>query len=85
MSQTRGKRKVFAGTVVSDKTDKTRVVSVERVFRHAFYGKTMRRHVKFYAHDETNASARGDRVEIMSSRPMSKLKRWRVTKIINKR
>ena len=81
----RGKKKVFQGLVTSDKMNKTRVVSVERVFRHPFYAKTLKRHVKFYAHDEGNESKTGDVVEIMAMRPLSKLKRWRVMKIVSKR
>ena len=63
---------------------KTRIISVERVFQHSFYGKTLKRHAKFYAHDEGNESHSGDVVEIMSVRPLSKLKKWRVTKVISK-
>jgi len=80
----RSRRKTVTGKVVSDKMAKTRVVDVERRFRHAFYGKVMTRRSKFYAHDEANESKVGDLVELMETRPLSKLKRWRVTKIVTK-
>ena len=80
----RADRKSVTGVVVSDKMDKTRVISVERTYRHAFYDKTMRKNVKFYPHDEANESKAGDVVEIVSVRPLSKLKRWRVARIIEK-
>jgi len=82
--ESRARRKVLRGLVVSDKMQKTRVVSVEHVVRHAFYDKTLRRHHKFYAHDEANESKSGDLVEITSTRPLSALKRWRVSRIVEK-
>lgn len=78
----RGRRHVFQGVVVSDKTDKTRVVRVERQVRHPFYEKMMRKHTKFYVHDEGNESREGDLVEIMATRPISKLKRWRLVRVV---
>jgi small subunit ribosomal protein S17 len=66
------------GVVVSDKGDKTVVVQVERTFLHPVMRKTVRRHKKFHAHDETNACKEGDRVEIGECAPKSKLKRWEV-------
>ncbi|OGS55193.1 MAG: 30S ribosomal protein S17 [Elusimicrobia bacterium RIFOXYB2_FULL_62_6] len=81
---TRAARKVFRGVVVSDKMDKTRVVSVEHTTRHPGYDKTMKKHSKFYAHDEGNASHAGDLVELVSTRPLSALKRWRISRIIEK-
>lgn len=84
MSQTRGKRKVFVGVVVSDKMDKTVVVAVDRLARHPLYKKVVRRTSKFYAHDEHNECRVGDIVEIMETRPLSKLKRWRVVRIIQR-
>jgi len=78
----RGRRKVFIGTVVSDKMDKTVVVKVERTFRHPVYGKVVKSHKKFYAHDEDNRCKVGDTVKIMETRPISKLKRWRVMEIL---
>lgn len=78
----RDARKSFEGIVVSDKMDKTRIIRVERSIRHKFYEKVMRKSSKFAAHDETNASKEGDLVEIMSTRPLSKTKRWRVVRVI---
>ncbi len=69
-------RKVLTGTVVSDKMDKTVVVRVERTTRHPLYGKVVRTHKKYHAHDEENACNEGDMVRIIESRPMSKRKRW---------
>lgn len=80
----RNARKAFRGIVVSDKMAKTRVIKVERTTRHAAYSKTQRSHEKFYAHDEGNESRTGDTVEIVSTRPMSSLKRWRVSRVIEK-
>jgi len=84
MSQMRGKRKVFVGVVVSDKMDKTVVVAVDRLVRHPLYKKVVRRTSKFYAHDEHNECRVGDIVEIMETRPLSKLKRWRVVRIVQR-
>ncbi len=76
--ETRGKRKVLNGVVVSDKMDKTRTVAVERLVHDARYGKTLKRAAKFHAHDEANESRVGDKVEIMSTRPVSKTTKWRI-------
>ncbi|MDI9412573.1 MAG: 30S ribosomal protein S17 [Bacillota bacterium] len=84
MSNERNVRRTRTGVVVSDKMDKTVVVSVERKVRHPLYGKIMRRTVTFKAHDELNECGMGDRVRIMETRPISKQKRWRVTEIIEK-
>lgn len=81
---TRGRRKVRVGTVVSDRMDKTVVVAVERIMRHPLYGKTVKRTRKFHAHDENNECQVGDVVEIMETRPLSKTKRWRVARVIQK-
>jgi len=78
----RNRRRGFVGIVVSDKADKTRVVNVQRLVRHPRYEKIVRRRSKFYVHDEENASHLGDKVEIMSTRPMSKLKRWRLVRVV---
>ena len=78
----RNKRKRIEGVVVSDRMDKTRVVTVERTVRHPFYEKIMRKNGKFYVHDEANESREGDLVEIMSTRPLSKLKRWRLVRVV---
>jgi len=80
----RGTRKVRQGRVISDKMDKTVVVAVESLVRHPLYGRIMRKTTKFKAHDEQNASHEGDLVEIMETRPLSREKRWRVTRVIEK-
>jgi small subunit ribosomal protein S17 len=72
------------GIVVSDKMDRTVVVSVERQVRHGLYGKAQRRTSTFMAHNEGNAAKLGDRVAIVESRPMSRRKRWVVTRVIEK-
>ncbi len=78
----RGLRKTLEGIVVSDKMDKTRVVRVSRSIRHPFYEKIMSKSKKFHAHDENNTAREGDVVEIASTRPLSKLKRWRIVRIV---
>lgn len=70
------------GTVVSDKMQKTRVVEVARVYRHKKYKKTVRETKKYYVHDENNISKIGDKVKIEFSRPISKLKRWKLVEIV---
>ena len=82
--ETRAQRKVLTGVVVSDKMDKTRTVKVERLVHDARHGKTLKRAAKFHAHDEANESKLGDKVEIMSTRPVSKTTKWRVSKIVEK-
>ena len=82
--ETRAQRKVLTGVVVSDKMDKTRTVQVERLVHDARSGKTLKRATKFHAHDEANESKLGDKVEIMSTRPVSKTTKWRVSKIVEK-
>ena len=77
-------RKVREGLVVSDKMDKTIVVTVEDRVKHALYGKVMRRTSKLKAHDEQNECGIGDRVLIMETRPLSATKRWRVVQILEK-
>lgn len=79
----RNNRKVREGTVVSNKMDKTVVVQVERRVRHPLYGKIIRRTGRFKAHDDIKCDV-GDRVEIMETRPISREKRWRITRIIEK-
>jgi small subunit ribosomal protein S17 len=76
------RRKVRIGRVVSNKMQKTVVVAVEWRQRHPLYGKAMRRVTKFYAHDEYGRCKVGDLVKIVETRPLSKLKRWRVVEII---
>ena len=73
------------GTVVSDKMDKTVVVAVERKVRHALYGKSQRKTSKFVAHNERNEAKVGDTVAIAESRPLSRRKRWIVTRVVTKR
>jgi small subunit ribosomal protein S17 len=80
----RGIKRQLVGTVVSDKMDKTAVVQVERLVKHPLYKKYIRRRNKFAAHDNDNRCNIGDRVLITESRPISKLKRWRITDIIEK-
>ena len=77
-------RKVREGLVVSDKMDKTVVVSVEDRVKHALYGKVLRRTSKLKAHDEQNECGIGDRVLVMETRPLSATKRWRVVQILEK-
>ncbi len=73
------------GKVVSDKPDKTIIVEVKRRVQHPLYKKFIVKRKKFYAHDERNEASIGDIVQIVSSRPLSKLKRWRLDKILEKR
>ncbi len=80
----RNARKIREGVVVSDKMDKTVVVSVEDRVKHALYGKVMRRTSKLKAHDEENDADVGDRVLIMETRPLSATKRWRVVEILER-
>lgn len=82
-TEARGARKVREGYVTSNKMTKTVVVRIERRFRHPLYGKIVIRTEKFKAHDELGCDV-GDRVEIMETRPLSKEKRWRVSRIIEK-
>jgi small subunit ribosomal protein S17 len=77
-------RKVREGTVVSTKMDKTIIVAVTDRVRHRRYGKTMQRTSRFYAHDDTNDAREGDRVRITETRPLSKLKRWRVVEVLER-
>jgi small subunit ribosomal protein S17 len=80
----RGRRKVRSGVVISDSMDKTVVVKVETLVRHPLYGRIVRRTTKFKAHDENNDCGIGDKVELMETRPLSKDKRWRVSRIVEK-
>jgi small subunit ribosomal protein S17 len=83
-SQDRGRRKSRIGTVVSDKMEKTVVVKVERRYAHPLYGKQVTRTKKYHAHDENNEFHVGDVVRITETRPLSKLKRWRVAELIER-
>ena len=75
-------RKTEIGNVVSDKMDKTIVVAVEDSVKHSLYGKIVKQTKRLKAHDENNECKVGDRVEIMETRPLSRDKRWRLTKIV---
>ncbi len=78
-----GKAEIL-GVVVSDKMQKSVVVAVERQVRHGLYGKTQRRTRRFTAHDKANAARVGDRVALVEGRPLSRQKRWVVTRIVEK-
>lgn len=78
----RGLRRKLIGTVVSNGTDKTALVLVERLTKHASYKKYVRRRAKYMAHDPQNRCQVGDRVRIIESRPISKRKRWQVLEIL---
>ena len=80
----RNLRKTRVGKVVSDKMAKTIVVAIEDNVKHPTYGKIIKRTLKVHAHDENNECGIGDTVEIMETRPLSKTKRWRLVKIIEK-
>ena len=84
MTETRAFRKTRIGQVVSDKMDKTIVVAIEDSVRHPLYKKTLKRTYKLKAHDENNECGIGDTVEVMETRPLSKDKRWRLIRIIEK-
>lgn len=83
-SQTRKRRKVRVGVVVSDSRDKTVTVEVPNLAGHPQYDKIVRKSEKFHAHDEANDANVGDTVRIMETRPMSKTKRWRVVEIVER-
>ena len=83
-SQVRGSRRTAVGVVTSDKMKKTRRVEIPRLEKHPRYGKYIKRRTICYAHDEKNESQVGDTVEIMEARPMSKLKRWRMVRVVKK-
>lgn len=80
----RNLRKTRIGLVVSNKMDKSIVISVERKVKHPIYGKFVKKTAKFMAHDETNSCGIGDTVTIMETRPLSKNKNWRLVEIIEK-
>jgi len=80
----RNLRKTKLGVVSSNKMDKTITVSVERKVKHPLYGKFVKKSTKFHAHDEKNECSIGDTVKIMESRPLSKLKRWRLVEVVEK-
>ena len=81
---TTSSRKTRSGTVVSDRMDKTVVVSVQRQIAHPLYGKRVQKRSRFYAHDEGNEYRVGDVVRIVETRPLSKQKRWRVVELLER-
>ena len=78
------KRKTRTGKVIGDKMNKTVIVAVNTPWRHPVYNKTVRRVIKYYVHDEKKESKAGDTVRIIETRPISKLKRWRIAEVIIK-
>lgn len=80
----RNLRKTRVGKVVSNKMEKTIVVAIEDNVKHPDYGKIVKRTVKLHAHDENGECSIGDKVEVMETRPLSKTKRWRLVRIIEK-
>jgi small subunit ribosomal protein S17 len=82
--ETRNLRKERIGVVVSNKMENTIIIAVKRKIKHPIYGKFVNRTSKFYAHDEENTCNIGDTVKIMETRPLSKLKRWRLVEIIER-
>ena len=83
-SDSRGRRQAKVGTVVSNKMDKTVVVAVTNPAMHSLYHRYVKRTSKFHAHDAENQCTVGDEVEIVSTRPLSKTKRWRVSRIVRR-
>ncbi len=77
-------RKTMVGRVVNDAMNKTVTLSIERMFQHPRYKKIVKKTSKIYAHDEENTCRVGDKVKVMSTRPTSKLKRWRVIEVIER-
>lgn len=77
-------RKDLVGQVVSDKMDRTVTISIERTFQHPMYKKFVKKTSKIWAHDAENECKTGDKVRVMSTRPLSKLKRWRVVEILKR-
>jgi len=84
VKEERPQRKVRLGIVTSDRMDKTVVVQITQTIRHPLYPKIYRRRKNLYAHDETNAVKVGDTVRVMETRPLSKLKRWRVVEVLER-
>jgi small subunit ribosomal protein S17 len=80
----RNKRKTRVGWVVSNKMPKTIVVAIDRLLRHPRYNRVIKRTSKLYAHDEKNQCLIGDKVLVMETRPLSKLKRWRLVQVLEK-
>jgi len=84
MTEDRNRRKVRVGQVVSDRMNKTVVVSIERLVKHPTYGRYVRRRARFKVHDEQNACRIGDVIRFMETRPMSKDKRWRFVEFVER-
>jgi len=84
MTESRNARRLLTGVVTTAKGEKTISVSVERTYKHAKYGKYVRKRKKYMAHDEKNEAGVGDTVELVSTRPLSKLKRWRLVRVVEK-
>ena len=84
MTTTRNNRRTLRGIVSSDKMDKTITVRVERKYRHRKYGKYVRSHEHYHAHDENNEARVGDTVEVFYTRPLSKTKHWRLARILER-
>ncbi len=84
MNEVKKTRRQLTGVVVSDKMEQTIVVRTERIVRHKLYGKMIRRHTKYLAHDPENTCRIGDKVIIEECRPLSKRKRWRLREIAEK-
>jgi small subunit ribosomal protein S17 len=84
MLEARGGRRQLTGVVTSEKASKGRVVTVKREKRHPLYQKVIRRTTTLHVHDEENASRLGDTVEVAETRPLSKLKRWRLIRVLKK-
>ncbi len=82
MTQVRNQRRILQGVVSTDAADKTIAVRVERRFAHPKYGKFVRKHEKYYVHDELNEAHVGDLVEIVACRPLSRTKRWRLLRVL---
>jgi small subunit ribosomal protein S17 len=80
----RGRRRIEVGVVTSDKMNKTRRVEIPRLVKHARYGKYIKRRTICHVHDESNESHTGDTVEIMETRPLSKLKNWRLVRVVTR-
>ena len=80
----RSNRKMRTGTVIGDKTNKTRIVRITRDFRAPMYEKVLSKNKKLYVHDEGNISHTGDKVKVMETRPISKLKRWTLVEVVKK-
>jgi small subunit ribosomal protein S17 len=84
MAEERSQRKVRSGRVTSDASDKTITVNISRSVRHPLYGRVVRKNKKLTVHDETNDARYGDLVEVMETRPLSKTKRWRLTRVLER-